>query len=377
MLLKTLTLNNFRNYRQNSFSFSPTVTVITGSNAIGKTNILEAIYLLSTGRSFRAENESEMIFDGKNVSHVKAEIKNDPQTLEIVLTTGMVFGKKTPHKKRLVNGVSRRLVDFIGNLPAVLFWPEDLDLVTDSPSLRRNYLNHVLSLTDRPCRQALSVYEKAILIRNKLLRDKREFIYEKRLNGGYTSSINEQIEYWGKILIENGYIITQKREEYLNTINQFSILDDQLLINSKKQRSNSKIHYQVFYDRSEISEARLEQYREEEVLAGNTLVGPHRDDFVIKKQMKADKEADLSRFGSRGEQRMGVLWLKLAELSFVEKKLAIKPILLLDDILSELDGEHREIVMRIIPNQQTILTTTEENILRTKLLKDLKIIKLK
>ena len=318
-----------------------------------------------------------MIFDGKNVSHVKAEIKNDPQTLEIVLTTGMVFGKKTPHKKRLVNGVSRRLVDFIGNLPAVLFWPEDLDLVTDSPSLRRNYLNHVLSLTDRPCRQALSVYEKAILIRNKLLRDKREFIYEKRLNGGYTSSINEQIEYWGKILIENGSVITKKREEYLNTINQFSILDDQLLINSKKQRSNSKIHYQVFYDRSEISEARLEQYREEEVLAGNTLVGPHRDDFVIKKQMKADKEADLSRFGSRGEQRMGVLWLKLAELSFVEKKLAIKPILLLDDILSELDGEHREIVMRIIPNQQTILTTTEENILRTKLLKDLKIIKLK
>jgi DNA replication and repair protein RecF len=119
------------------------------------------------------------------------------------------------------------------------------------------------------------------------------------------------------------------------------------------------------YDRSEISEGRLEQYRDEEIASATTLVGPHRDDFIFRistnHQTPITKHRDLARYGSRGEQRMGVLWLKLAELAFVEDETQEKPILLLDDIFSELDHNHRDIVMEVCKNQQTIITTADEH----------------
>src|SRR3989339_101872 len=254
-ILKQISLSHFRSYGRKTFTFSSEVTIIVGPNTAGKTNVLEAIYLLSSGYSFRAENEREMIAYGQEVAHVKGLIDGSTDTLEVVITAGQVMGNKTPHKKRLVNGVLRRLVDFAGTMPAVLFWPQDLDLVTDSPALRRAYLNAVLNTVDRDYRRALATYEKAITIRNKLLRDKRELVYERRLGGGAIGRINEQIEYWGDMCIANGSLITKKREEYLEKINKFQISND-------KYQKNYKIQYYAFYDKSEISPTRLEQYKE-------------------------------------------------------------------------------------------------------------------
>lgn len=383
MLLQKIHLTNFRNYKSAVFDFSSTVTVIVGPNAIGKTNLLEAVYLLASGRSFRAENDREMISYGKEASHIKAHLNGDVKTLEVVLTTGQVLGRKVGTKKRLVNNIGRRLLDFIGYLPAVLFWPQDLDLIVGSPSLRRTYLNNVLLLVDREYRRSLLTYEKALTIRNKLLRDKRELVFDEKLNGDFSGSLDEQINYWGEILINNGQIITAKREEFIEIINKNQESGIINHANSKLQLPKFNINFHAYYDKSEISEARLKQYQNEEVFAGNTLVGPHRDDFVISIQNSGSRiqngkkeNRDLSKYGSRGEQRLGVLWLKLAELSFIEQKLGIKPILLLDDIFSELDKEHRDLVFNIIHNQQTIVTTTEDFDYKKHIPRGFKIIKL-
>ena len=163
-----------------------------------------------------------------------------------------------------------------------------------------------------------------------------------------------QLFFWNRLLIKNGDYLSAKRNEFVHFVNATGKLNNQ--------------DFRLDYDKNAISEARLEQYREEEVAAATTLVGPHRDDFCFR--LKKNKQArDLSRYGSRGEQRMGILWLKLAELAYIERATDEKPTLLLDDIFSELDYEHREVVMRVVKERQTpqhlrsagqaIITTTD------------------
>ena len=159
-----------------------------------------------------------------------------------------------------------------------------------------------------------------------------------------------QLLFWDKLLIKNGDYISSKREEFIDYVNQTKGLKG--------------ISFCVYYDKSSISEARLEHYAQEEVAAATTLVGPHRDDFIFQVFEDGEKnKRDLARFGSRGEQRMGVLWLKLAELSYIEKVTNEKPTLLLDDIFSELDHEHRDIVFEKSKDQQTIITTADPHYL--------------
>jgi DNA replication and repair protein RecF len=232
----------------------------------------------------------------------------------------------------MINGVPKRLIDFEGNFKIVLFGPWDLDLVTESPSLRRRFLDTVLSQIDREYRRSILSYEKGLRQRNRLLFRIRE--------EGVSRS---QLLFWNQLLIKNGDYITEKRNDLIDFINR-----SDFKINSS--------HLSLDYDKSVISGGRLEQYKDEEVAAATTLVGPHRDDFVF----KSDKR-DLSSYGSRGEQRMGVLWLKMAELNFFEEKTGERPTLLLDDIFSELDDKHREIVMSVTGQQQTIITTADKH----------------
>lgn len=336
-MIQKIRLSNFRNFIDNVFEFSPKTTVVVGPNASGKTNLLEAIYILSTGKSFKASVEEEMVNYKKDLARAKGLVGRT--TLEIVLTRGQInVGQdkyeKAPRKKMLVNNVSKRLIDFAGNFKVVLFAPRDLDLVTESPSLRRRFLDNVLSQVDREYRRALLSYEKGLRQRNKLL-------FKIREEGGLRS----QLLFWDKLLIKNGDYISGKREELIAFINAREPLNDQ--------------KFKIEYDKSAMSEARLAEYANEEIAAATTLVGPHRDDFVFK-----EKERDLAKYGSRGEQRMGILWLKLAELSFVSKTnleatSGEKPTLLLDDIFSELDEKHREVVINVSENQQTIITTAD------------------
>lgn len=339
MNLANLKLQNFRSYKKIEFKFSQATTLLIGENAVGKTNLLEAIYLMATGKSFRADREMEMINWDEELARVKAEVNSGQSktNLELMLTTGSVNGVHAPAKKYLVNGIARRQIDFIGNLRAVLFWPEDLELVTDSPSLRRKYLDSVLIQVDREYRRNLLSYEKGLRQRNRLL----DLINEGK-------AARSQLMFWNQLLIRSGGYLTDKRQELLNFINF----------------TKSTIHnYETEYDKSVISESRLAEYANEEIAAKATLVGPHRDDFLIKIQKNhSTKSLDLSKYGSRGEQRLAVLWLKLAELDFIQSTTNERPILLLDDIFSELDEEHRELVFGLLGRQQTIITSAEEEI---------------
>jgi DNA replication and repair protein RecF len=335
-MISKLRLNGFRNFKAELLEFSEKTTVIIGPNASGKTNILEALFVLSTGKSFRAKIEEEMINYGKDLARVKGRVNQDGETkdLEVILTRGFIdIGKTAPEKvarkKLLVAGIPKRLIDFAGNFRIALFGPWDLDLVTESPSLRRRFLDTVLSQVDREYRRASLSYEKGLRQRNKLLLR----IRDEGLSRG-------QLLFWDRLLVKNGDYIAAAREEFIGFINSTPPLDSEI--------------YSLEYDKSAISEARLEQYAEEEVAAATTLVGPHRDDIIFSK-----KRRELARYGSRGEQRMGVLWLKTAELKFIEEKTGTRPTLLLDDIFSELDHKHRDIVMTVSQNQQTIITTAD------------------
>lgn len=307
-MISKLGLQNFRNYTQKEFEFG-NKTLIVGENGVGKTNILEAIYLLATGKSFRADRDSEIIKYDCQFAIVKSD------GLQITITD---------RKKFEVNGVSRRQMDFVGKLRSVLFAPQDMELVTGSPSHRRKYLDFVICQKDREYRRCLLSFEKGLRQRNKLLSMIREGLANR-----------SQLYFWDKLLIKNGDYITLKRGEYLQ-----SLVGD----------------YTTFYDKSIITEERLKQYEVEEVAAATTLVGPHRDDFVINFSNK-----DISKYGSRGEQRMAILWLKQGEIKF----LGDDPILLLDDIFSELDHKHRELVSNLVRNYpgQVIATTADEHLL--------------
>lgn len=324
-MIKSLKLNDFRNYHKREFVFSEGTTVIVGENAIGKTNVLEALHLLSVGKSFKARKETEMLAYGTNIASVAGTTNS--VNLEIKITDG---SNNWPKKRFLVNNVPKRMVDFSGNFKTVLFTPADLDLVTSSPNLRRRFLDTVLSQTDREYRRSTLSYEKGLRQRNRLLLRIRE--------EGLSRS---QLVFWDQLLIKNGDYISKKREEFINFV-------------------NSKEKVRLEYDRSVISIGRLEQYKNEEVAAATTLVGPHRDDFVF-----FDGHRSLDSYGSRGEQRMAVLWLKMAELSYVETTTSEKPTLLLDDIFSELDQVHRKIVLDIIQNHQVIMTTADAHYVPT------------
>lgn len=353
MVLQNLSLQNFRSYTKSTFTFSSGTTLIVGANTAGKTNIIEAIFLLSSGRSFHAEKDTEMIQFEKSIARVSGEISEEDEVtkLEVVIVKDELStdGQRSYSKKYKVNTVPKRRVDFAGRIKALLFVPADLDIIVGSPSLRRSFFDDVLELTDREYRLAHTGYTKALRQRNALLEHARE-----------TGKRNERLfEYWDDLLIGYGETITQKREAFSAFINT---------------TPKELIDFTFVYDKSTISKARLLQYKDAELGAGVTLVGPQRDDFeVLLKNGK--EEHDVKLFGSRGQQRLVILQLKLLQLAYVAQT-GEKPLLLLDDIFSELDTSHIRHVMDVIKNQQTIITTTHKEFVDKKHLKDMEVIEL-
>ncbi len=326
--------------------------MVIGPNTSGKTNLLEAIYLLATGKSFRAQVEEEMISYEKELARVKAEIMSEEEIdeLEILITTGQIGKRKLMKKQYLLNGVKKRQADFIGYLNCVLFGPEDLEIVIGSPSTRRDYLDAVLEQVDRDYRRASLSYKRSLRQRNKLLEQIRD-------KGRAKSSLF----LWDKLILESGAVISQKRGELIDFINQQPEYFGDLVID---------------YQKNILSPLRLEQYQAKEIGAGMTLIGPHRDDFTLN-LVNGEEERNLHLFGSRGEQRTAVFSLKLAELEFVAEKTGQRPVLLLDDIFSELDHERRQHLVKVIPRQQTIMTTTDIHLVDSTYRKKVKVIKLK
>ncbi len=350
MLLKHLTLQNFRNYAKSEFNFTQNATLIVGPNTAGKSNLLESILFLSTGKSEKAEKDFEAIRFGQEMARINGtgQIANGEESkLEVVITTGLVHQVPTPLKQYKVGGVPKRRADFAGNLSAVSFAPSDLDIIIGSPSLRRNFLDDTLEAVDRAYRTGLASYIKALRQRNALL--------DLAKKTGKRS--DKQFEYWDQVLIEHGTYVQQKRRELVDYINS-----------SEKNIFDCVL----FYDWSEISKDRLDKYKEAEEGAGVTLVGPHRDDLYVEFD-----HHHVKYFGSRGQQRLVILQLKIIQMEYIEKERGERPILLLDDIFSELDEGHIGVVLKIIGQQQTILTTTHQELVPKHLLKSMEVVELK
>lgn len=331
MQIKKLFLSNFRNYSKLELGLDERPTILTGNNAVGKSNLLEAIYLLSTTKSQRVDSESELIKQGESLFRVEGvvgEEDGEDTTLEIVTQNSNEEG----FSKRLkVNGVGRRVVDFIGNLPAVIFYPSDINMVTGPPNLRRWHLDLALAQIDLSYKKALTLYEQHISARNKLLKAIKE-----------GESKVDELTFWTDELIKNGVLISDARAAFFQNINITQPLGN----------------FVFEYKQSLITSERSKEYQSKEIAAGVTLIGPHRDDFTLK---LADR--NLAHFGSRGEQRTATLSFKLAQLEYMALTLGKKPILLLDDVFSELDATHRASVVEIVSRQQTIIAIVElENI---------------
>lgn len=343
------------------------MTVILAPNASGKTNILEAINILSTGESFRGGTVDDFIQVEKELSRIKIKATNEsleddilssltdqPESIEIelLLNHGLVSGKRVSKKIFSLNGVRKQKRAIVGLVPTIAFIPEDLRLITGSPSRRREFLDTILTQIDRQYLTALSTYEQTLRRRNKLLQQIREQVVPRTV-----------LSYWNLSLLKHGMYVQTKRRELIGRLNGIEF----------------PLHFQVDYHLSLLNEERLHQYAREEVASGHTLVGPHKDDIVVKFDLSSTTIQDsypLFTHGSRGQQRMGVLWLKLGAFEVIRQALGKTPLLLLDDIFSELDIANRTRVLDLAKSTQTIMTTAEEEVLNMSELSGADIIRL-
>lgn len=341
MRLERLSLENFRSIRKATYHLGRLVLIVA-PNGSGKTNILEAIRLLSTGVSERAGKIEEMIAWGEELSRVSGIVEEggEREELAVVLTRGMYLGKRTPKRRTLVDGVGRERSVFSARLLTSLFRPEDMRLLEGSPSRRRQYLDEAIGSAHPEYLRAQATYEAALKRRNKILDLIRE-----------GSARRVELAYWDQSLVKNGNILTDYRRTYLSYLNEWVRVGFGT--------------YRIEEQFSTISPERLAQYSEAEVAVGYTLVGPHKDDFTVQGakengEQGKKREVDLMIYGSRGEQRLGVLFLKTGAMQYAEEKRGVKSLLLLDDIFSELDQLHRQEVVQLMAGRQVIMTSAEE-----------------
>ncbi len=348
MHLHGLSLQYFRNHQLKTFLFPHQTTVIVGPNAAGKTSIIEAAALLSTGESFRAEQVAEMVMFDQDLARVKGKVigathstdedetSDNPEIteLEVVLTRGELDGKRVQSKLYSVNDVRRRKKDFVAKFFTVVFRPEDMRLVEGSPTRRRHFIDTALSVSDPGYAVSLKTYEDGLKRRNRLL--------DQVQAGQMPRTV---LSFWTSLILKHGQVLQEKRRQFFALFASVTF----------------PLPFTIEYLPSVISETRLNEYAEKEVAAGHTLIGPHKDDFVVKLVMSAHV-SDISLYGSRGQQRLAVLWLKLCEFQYLVSVTGQQPLLLLDDILSELDVEHRRDVIALLLTGQAIVTTTEEKV---------------
>ncbi len=362
MTLVSIALQQFRNYQLENFYFNHGVTVIVGHNTAGKTNLIDSIHLLSTGRSFLTEKEEELVRFSEDFARVKGKVEEDfkiedpknKERRESNILEVLITSESTNHragKRFFVNDTAKRRTEFSSYLPVLLFTPMDLEIISDGPSYRRNFFDQVLEQTDNDYKLSLTQYTKALRQRNALIDKVRETGVR----------VDREFSYWDEILIRHGQYLHKLRQEFIDYVNK---------------QPKEIIDCFLLYDHSIISEERLEKYREAEIGAGVTLVGPQRDDMLIELRTINDEFRLAKAFGSRGQQRLVVLQLKLLQLKYLKEHLQTAPLLLLDDIFSELDEGHINLVSEMVGGQQTIITTTHEEFINKDILLNARVIEL-
>ncbi len=383
MVLTQLSLTNFRNYVRLVLDLPPGPVLLRSDNAQGKTNLLEAIYYLATTRSTFARAERQLVNweamerDPLPFARLEAHIIRNGNTFQIDIT--LLPGQKgTVRKEMRLNGVKKRAMDVVGQLNAVIFLPEDIELVTGSPSIRRRYLDATLCQINPTYCRALTQYNKVLSQRNALLKQLAE-----RLGGQVSPGWDDdQLLFWDDQLSEQGATLIMTRQEAITKLDLLGHDRYRLL---GEQPEVFRLHYAPSFDpqhrplldyqrplsleellpsvqtqlsSAEVTEAfksHLRQARREEIARGVTVVGPHRDDmhFTV-------EGVDMTLYGSRGQQRTTALALKLAEVDLMYQATGETPLLLLDDVMSELDAKRRARVMGMVDGvEQAILTTTD------------------
>ena len=341
-----LTLEHYRNLKSNTLTFSPGSNVIWGNNAQGKTNLLEAIWLFTGGHSFRGVKDSELIAFGEERSALTMDFFSEgrEQTIELLLENG--------RRKFTVNGVEKKSgADLIGKFCGVIFSPEHLSLVKGGPLLRRSFLDGALCQSKPGYAKEFVLYQRTLRQRNMLLKDLAK-----------DPALLPTLEIWNQFLAARGMQVIRQRQELLKGLKPDLQKIYSGLSNSKEAIG---IRYVCSVSREEelTEELFLERLRETEksdLLTGYTSVGPHRDDLEI---LIDDVSARM--YGSQGQQRSAVLSLKLAEASILEEITGEKPVVLLDDVMSELDAERQEYLLNHVKDRQTFITCCDPHSIRS------------
>lgn len=349
MHLKSLSLENFKNYADLSLDFDDHSPIfLVGKNGQGKTNLLQAIVILALSKSFQSVPLSELV-NWHSQDKALAEyfrIKADVETKEGTKQMEVFCGKSKKYPKTLkINELKTKPKDYVGNLRIVLFTPLDLNIVFLAPQLRRRYVNFFISQIDREYLDHLSEYQVYLRHRNKLLSSIQEG------NGN-----DDQLDYWDEKLAAHGSYILWKRRDVFDLINEhlgqhyqkISSETVDLIIGWKKEwpANNVEGFQRVFYEY-------LKEKRKRDIEVGSTCGGPHREDFTFRMN-----DRNLADFGSRGECRSSILALKLSELALIKEITGDSPVVLFDDVFSELDEIRQKNLLKLFEADQVFITTT-------------------
>lgn len=334
MYIKSIQLTGYRNYKNSIVYFDKGTNILYGDNAQGKTNILEAIFMCATTKSHRGSKDKEIIgFDEEN-AHITLYLDKFGDEIKIDMEL-----RKDKAKIVAVNGSKiKKATELLGILNVVLFSPEDLSIIKNGPSERRRFIDTELCQLDGIYLYNLSKYNKIIDQRNKLIKDSY-----------MNSELMDTLNIWDMQLISYGNLIIEKRKKFIEELNV-------IISEVHSKLTNGKEHLEVFYEPDvlpEDFEKALKKNRDKDIKYKITGVGPHRDDFSF-----IVNGIDIRKYGSQGQQRTAALSLKLSEIELVKKITGHIPVLLLDDVLSELDNNRQNYLLKTIGNIQTIITCT-------------------
>lgn len=335
MIIENIYLENFRNYENQKIEFNKEKNIIYGLNGQGKTNIIEALYYFCTCKSFRSIHDKEVIRFGCEYAHIRIDFvdKFKKNTADIYITD---------NKSVKVNGVNlEKLSEIIGMINMVIFTPEQLNLIKEGPSVRRNFLDVFISQTKPMYFKYLMNYYKVLKQRNNLLKNKKMF---------------SSVDVWDEKMAEYGIKICEMRKNAIYSINEnikrYKSADENYVLEYVPNIKNDFTDKENFIKQLKLSFDR-------DVEKGITMTGPHRDDFEVLLNGKS-----LKKYGSQGQTRTGVLKIKLAECEMIKELTGEEPVLLLDDVLSELDEERRNYFTKNTEGRQVIITCTDRDFLK-------------
>lgn len=334
MIIKSLELANFRNYEELNISFDKGTNILYGDNAQGKTNILEAIYVSATTKSHKGSKDKEIINFDKEEAHIRTYLEK-----ENVETRVDMHLRKNKSKGIAIDGQKiKKAADLMGLLNVVFFSPEDLSIIKDGPAERRRFADMELCQLDSFYLYNLNHYNKIIGQRNKLLKD----MY-------FQPELKETLNIWDSQLVSFGSKIIERREQFVKQLGD-------IIFDIHKKLSGGKEELVISYEPDvsiEDFEKQMKYNQDKDIRLKQTTTGPHRDDFSF-----VVNGVDIRKYGSQGQQRTAALSLKLSEIELVKKISKDTPVLLLDDVLSELDSNRQNYLLNSIGNIQTIITCT-------------------